>query len=411
MNFKGIVSLSLIGLKTNKTRGALTMLGIIIGIAAVIIIMSVGAGAQSLILDQVEKVGSNLIGIMPGNTSEEGPPAAAFGITVTTLKYEDGLAVAQDIPEIVATSSFARGIETISWQNQKTDATFVGTTASYIEVEDTEVASGHFFSQQDEKSISRVAVLGSQIAKDLFDEIDPLGQKIKIRRETFEVIGIMKERGSVAFESPDDQVFIPLRSAQKLLLGINYVNLIRAKVDNNKNVELAIAGIEQILRERHNIRNPNEDDFDVRNQAEALEILTTVTNALKYFLAAIAAISLIVGGIGIMNIMYVTVSERTREIGLRKAVGANKKNLLSQFLIEGIIITMFGGIIGIIVGALVSGSVALVANYLGYSWSFIVTPYSVIVAVTVATAIGLIFGYFPAKTAAKLDPISALRYE
>ncbi|MBU1130534.1 ABC transporter permease [Patescibacteria group bacterium] len=411
MNFKGIINLSLIGLKTNKTRSALTMLGIIIGIGAVIVIMSVGAGAQSLILDQVQKVGTNLIGIMPGAPSEEGPPATAFGITVTTLKYEDGLAVAREVPEISAAASFVRGIETVSWQNQKKDTTFVGTTASYIEVEDTEVELGHFFSEQEEKSVIRVAALGYQLAQELFGQADPIGQKVKIRRESFEVIGVMKERGSVGFESVDDQIFIPLKTAQKLLLGINHVSVIRAKVKDNENIDAIIPAVKQIIRDRHGIRNSSEDDFDVRNQAEALAMLTTITNALNYFLAAMAAISLIVGGIGIMNIMYVTVSERYQEIGLRKAVGAKKNNLLSQFLIEAIIVTLLGGIIGIIGGALVSGSVALGANYLGYNWAFIITPFSIIIAVSVAAAIGLIFGYFPARKAAKLDPITALRYE
>ncbi len=411
MNLRGIINISFIGLKTNKTRSALTMLGIIIGISAVIIIMSVGAGAQSLILSQIEKVGSNLLSVMPGNASDDGPPAAAFGITVTTLKYEDGLAIARQVPEVLAATSFVRGIETLSWQNQKLDTTFVGTTASYLDIEDTAVINGHFFSEQEEKGISRVAVLGFQAAKELFEDEDPIGHKIKIKRESFEVIGVMKERGTVAFESVDEHVFIPLKTAQKLLLGINHVSLIRAKIDNSQNMEIATEAINQVIRDRHSIKNPKEDDFEVRNQAEALEMLTMITDALKFFLAAIAAISLLVGGIGIMNIMYVSVTERTKEIGLRKAVGATKQNLLSQFLIEAIIITILGGITGILFGSIFSGAVAMVANYLGYSWNYVVTPSSVIVGFVVSCAIGLIFGYFPAKKAAKLDPIEALRHE
>jgi len=321
------------------------------------------------------------------------------------------LAIVKEIPGISAAVSFVRGIETVSWQNQKLDTTFVGTTASYLEVEDTEVEFGHFFSGQDDKGITKVAVLGSQVAQDLFGNVSPLGQKIRIRRETFEVIGIMKERGAVAFESVDDQVFIPLEAAQKLLLGINHVSLIRAKVDSKEDIEAIIPIVKQVIRDRHDIKNSSEDDFDVRNQAEALDMLTTVTNALNFFLAAIAAISLLVGGIGIMNIMYVSVSERYQEIGLRKALGAKKNNLLSQFLIEAIIITLIGGIIGILFGVFVSGSIALVANFLGYDWAFIITPFSVIISVSVAASIGLLFGYFPAKKASQLDPITALRYE
>ncbi|OGY93767.1 MAG: hypothetical protein A2260_02965 [Candidatus Komeilibacteria bacterium RIFOXYA2_FULL_45_9] len=411
MNFGSIIKLSLVGLKANKTRSVLTMLGIIIGISAVIIIMSVGAGAQSLILSQVEKVGSNLIGILSGASAEDGPPAAAFGITVTTLRYEDAVALARQVPEVAAAAAFVRGIETVSWQNQQLDTTFVGTMASYLDVEDTEVAMGHFFSESDEKGIARVAVLGSALALDLFGGQDPLGQKIKIRRESFEVIGVMKARGTVAFENVDDQMFIPLFSAQKLLLGINHVNFIRTKIGSQADMDLAILEVTELLRQRHNISNPVEDDFSVRNQAEALDMLTTITNALKFFLAAIAAISLLVGGIGIMNIMYIAVSERTREIGLRKAVGANRSYLLKQFLTEAIIITMTGGVIGIIFGALISLAVALGANYLGYNWELIITLPSVLVGFILSTAIGLIFGYFPAQKAAALDPIIALRYE
>ena len=205
--------------------------------------------------------------------------------------------------------------------------------------------------------------------------------------------------------------FLPLVSAQKLLLGINYVNLIRAKVINEASLDLAVEEVKQVLRDRHNIANPKEDDFSVRNQAEALDMLTTLTNGLKFFLAAVAAISLLVGGIGIMNIMYVSVSERTREIGLRKAVGATAGNLLNQFLAEAVIVTVLGGIVGILIGSLISALIALAANYLGYAWSFIVTPASIIVGFLVSFVIGVIFGYFPAHQAAKLNPIDALRYE
>lgn len=411
MNLLGIINLSLVSLRSNKSRSFLTMLGIIIGIASVIIIMSVGAGAQSLIFSQIEKVGSNLVGILPGAADDDGPPAAAFGIVVKTLTQQDAAAILKEVPEVVSIAAFVQGNETAVWQNQTIDATFMGTQASYTSVEDVVVEQGRFFTEAEERVIARVAVLGSVAAHDLFSDQNPLGQKIKIRRESFEVIGVFKERGTVAFQKPDEQIFLPLLSAQKLLLGINYVNLMRAKISNSAEVPAAIAGIKQVLRARHNIGNPANDDFDVRNQAEALKALTAITDGLKFFLAAIAAISLIVGGVGIMNIMYVAVKERTREIGLRKAVGALPKNILKQFLIEAALLTLLAGIIGVIGGGLVAGLVALVANYLGYSWKFEVSLFSIIISVAVASGIGLMFGYWPAKKAARLDPIEALRYE
>lgn len=411
MNLLNIFNISLKGLRTNKIRSFLTMLGIIIGIASVIIIMSVGAGAQGLILSQVEKVGSNLIGIMPGAADAKGPPAAAYGITVTTLKDEDGAAIAKQIPEVMDYSSYSQGIDTISWQNQKEDATFMGVSSSYINVENTEVIQGRFFSKEEQSAVGRVAVLGPKLADNLFSGEGPIGQRIKIRREIFEVIGILKERGSVAFSNPDNMAYIPISSAQKLLLGVHHVNLIRVKISPQADPVQVIEQMKEILRSRHDIKNVNEDDFDIRNQADAIELLTTLTNALKFFLAAIAAISLIVGGIGIMNIMYVVVTERTNEIGLRKAIGAKESNLLTQFLIEAMVITGLGGIIGIMFGVAFSALVAAIANYLGYSWKLVVTPFSILLGTSVSVIIGLFFGLFPARKAAKLDPIEALRYE
>ncbi|MFA6304806.1 MAG: ABC transporter permease [Patescibacteria group bacterium] len=411
MNLSSIIKLSFISLRSNKTRSFLTMLGIIIGISSVIIIMSVGAGAQSLIFSQIEKVGSNLVGIMPGAADKDGPPAIAYGITVTTLKTADAEAILKQVPEVLAVAAFVQGNETITWQNQKISATFLGTMASYTSVEDVTLVQGRFFSESEEKGVARVVVLGSKAAHDLFGDQDPLGQHLKIKRESFEVIGVIKERGSVGFQSPDSQVFLPISSGQKLLLGINYLHLIRAKIRSSEEVPQAIVGIKEVLRARHNIQKANNDDFDVRDQAEALAALSTITNALKFFLAAIAAISLLVGGVGIMNIMYVAVTERTREIGLRKAVGAQEGSILKQFLVEAMILTSLAGIIGVLLGAGVAGLVALVAGYLGYAWEFIVSPLSIAVSVAVSAGIGIIFGYFPAKRAAHLDPIEALRYE
>ena len=389
------------------------MFGMIIGISSVIIIMSIGASAQGLILNQIKSVGSNLVGILPGASSEDGPPASVMGITVTTLKYEDAQALAkkENVPHAVAVAAYVKGTATISWQNRSTDTNITGTTASYIDVEDVDVEYGRFFSSDEEKSISRVIIIGSQVASDLFDGADPIGETVKVKRESFKVIGVMKERGSVAFQNEDDQIFIPLKTTQKLLLGINHLGFIRAKIDDSKNLDQSVEDIEITLRRQHGIDNPADDDFSVRNVQQALDVLTQVTDALKFFLASIAAIALLVGGIGIMNIMLVSVNERIREIGLRKAVGAKRSSITRQFLIETIIIALGGGLIGVLLGALISGLVALVANYLGYKWDFIITINSIFLASGVSILIGLVFGLYPAQKAAKLDPIEALRYE
>ena len=389
------------------------MLGMIIGISSVIIIMAVGASAQGLILNQIKSVGSNLIGILPGASDENGPPASVFGITVTTLKYDDILALekSDNAPHVVAAAAYVKGTGSVSWENRSVDTNFTGTTANYIEVEDAEVTNGRFFTEEEDRSLARVVVLGSQVAKDLFDNTDPIGQDVKVKREQFKVIGVMKERGSAAFQNEDDQIFIPLVTAQKIILGIDNLGFARAKVDDSKNLDESIADIKATLRERHGITDPSQDDFSVRSMQQALDVFTGVTNALKFFLAAIAAIALLVGGIGIMNIMLVSVNERIREIGLRKAVGAKNGNIRNQFIIETVVIAFGGGLIGVIFGVLISGLVALVARYLGYKWDFIVAPDSVILACGVSIVIGLVFGIYPAIKAAKLDPIEALRYE
>jgi putative ABC transport system permease protein len=410
------VKTSVTALLANKARSFLTMLGIIIGVSAVIIIMAVGAGAQGLILGQVKSLGTNLIGVIPGGSEEEGPPAAMMGIVITTLTYEDALALKEkkNVPNIVEVVAYSKGVGTVSWRASTYDTNLSGSTVGFLEVEDGEVDEGRFFTKDEETNLSRVAVLGATVKEELFGESEAIGQKIKIKKHTFEVIGVMKERGTVAFQDYDDQVFIPIKTMQKLISGVNHLGLLRAKVDHEENFDRAIEDVKITLRERHDITDQSgkSDDFTVRSAAQALDMITTVTNALKYFLAAMAALSLIVGGIGIMNIMLVSVTERTREIGLRKAIGARNSNILTQFLMEAITVTLLGGIAGIIGGSLISFLIATGAKFLGYSdWEFVVTIFSIVLAVGISMLIGIIFGLFPALKASKLEPVEALRYE
>lgn len=391
------------------------MLGIIIGVSAVIIIISIGAGAQSLILSQVKSLGANLVGILPGGSEEDGPPASAMGIVITTLTYEDAMAINKkiNVPNVVNVVAYTKGVGSATWKNNSYDTNLSGCTSGYPEVEESEVEEGRFFTEEEEKNLARVAVLGSAVKKELFGESEAVGQKIKVKKQSLEVIGVMKEKGTVALQDYDDQIFIPIMTMQKLIEGVNHLGLIRAKIDYEDNTDRAIEDIKAILRDRHDIADQSgkNDDFSVRSAAQALDMIGTVTDALKYFLAAMAALSLVVGGIGIMNIMLVSVTERTREIGLRKAIGANNFNITIQFLMEAVITTTLGGLIGIIAGFILSYLITLIIRFLGYDWAFSVSLFSIIISLAVASFVGLIFGIYPARKAARLEPVEALRYE
>ncbi len=412
---KQCTTTSVKALLANKARSFLTMVGIIIGVGAVIIIMAVGSGAQSLILAQVKSLGTNLVGVLPGKSDDSGPPATAMGIVITTLNYSDlqALRNKSNVPNLVEAVGYVKGVATVVWRSESYDTNLSGCTVGYMDVEGGEVSEGRFFTADEETNLSKVAVLGSTVKKELFGGSQAVGQRIKIKNHTFEVIGVMAERGTVAMQDYDDQVFLPLRTMQKLISGIDYLSMIRAKIDNEKDVDVALNDIKMTLRDRHDISDQSgaSDDFTVRSAAQALDMITTVTDALKYFLAAMAALSLIVGGIGIMNIMLVSVSERTREIGLRKAIGASSANIMSQFLMEAVTVTLLGGLIGIIGGSIISYLIAVGAHLLGYEWAFIVSPLSILLAVSVSMAVGLVFGLYPARKASQLDPIEALRYE
>jgi len=410
MYFFKTVKNSLENLALQKSRSLLTMLGIIIGVAAVISIMAVGASAQDLLLAQVRAMGSNLVGVLPGASDEMGPPASVFGIEITTLKYEDALAI-QELPRVVAVSPYVKGRATMSYFNQSKDFDYLGVGADYLNVEDADLELGRFFRQEEVDSLARVAILGSKVKEELFGQSDSLNKRIKVGQVSFKVIGAMEQRGVVTFQNQDEQIFIPVKTAQKLLLGVDHLGFIRAKIDEDKNLDLAITQIKNTLRFRHHIKDPSKDDFSVRSTAQALDLLGVVTQALSTFLAAVAAISLLVGGIGIMNIMFVVVNERTREVGLRKSLGAKRKDILVQFLIESATMTLIGGIIGIILGIIIALVVTIGVNYFGYDWRFIVTPFSIFVSTFMAIGVGLVFGLWPANRASKLNPIQALRYE
>ena len=410
-------------LLARKGRSLLTILGIIIGVSGVIVIISLGSGAQSLILGQVTKLGSNLLSIQPGKTNEKGPPAQVFGIVITTLVNGDAEALRDggQVPHAAAVNALVRGSVTVVWQNKVVDTTVVGSDYAYPHVVHVDMAKGQFFDKQQEQGSVSVVVLGSSVAEQLFSfsGVDPIGQVIKVRSSAqkeaggvpLRVIGVVSPVGASFFQDQDDQIFIPLSIAQQQILGINYLQAINVKVDSVNNIQQTIDDITRVLKQRHKIQKDIDVDFSVRNIADAISILSTITDALRLFLTSMAAIALVVGGIGILNIMMATVAERTREIGLRKAVGATKKTIMSQFLIEAGVLTFFGGIIGIIFGIIVSFLVTLLMRYLGYDWAFVISIKSILLAVSVSILTGVIFGLYPALKASRLDPIDALRYE
>jgi len=409
------IKISYKNLMVAKFRSFLTILGIVIGVASVIIIMAIGQSAQVLILDQVSGIGSNLIGVLPGASDEKGPPAAALGIKVTTLKYGDleALRNNKNVPELLDVAGYVMGTEQSIYNGTSLVTSFTGTTASYINVENSEIAEGRFFSKDEESNMSRVAVVGKNIVKDLFENENPIGKTFRMKDQNLMVIGVFKEKGSGGFgtSSVDDSVFVPLLTAQRLFMGIDYIAFIRAKAKSADLIPYAIANVKMTLRERHGIDNPTEDDFSVRDQAQAVEMIKKITNVLKYFLLSIGTISLIVGGVGIMNTMLIVVNQRIREVGLRKAVGAKNRDILLQFLIESSAISFFGGIVGIIMGIIVSFIAALIMQALQYAWPFMISWQSIVVAALVSIGIGIAFGMYPARKASQVSPMEALRYE
>ncbi len=415
MRINDLVRSSRSTLKHGKTRSLLTMLGIVIGISSVIVLMSIGASAQDYILGQVQGLGSNLIIVIPGGSGNGRfqSPAQAQGIVVTSLVPQDAKNLAQD-PSVAAVTAEARGQATASFGDNSEITTFDGVPANFFSVRNFVVANGYPFTQDDVDSYNHVAVIGSHLAKVLFGPAsDPVGQYINVKNIQFRVVGVLAPKGTGAFGiNQDDLVLVPITVAQTQMLGITYYNDIMVQANSNYNISFAEQRVRTILEQDHGITDPNKDDFTIETQQDVLSLLGNITSILTLFLAAIASISLIVGGIGIMNIMLVSVIERTREIGLRKSVGATDADILQQFLVEAVMLTFVGGVIGIALGALVVGAAWLVINNVaGIAWTFAFPPSAIVLAVAVSSVTGIAFGLYPARQAAKKSPVEALRYE
>lgn len=412
-NLKNL-KIALKSLRRDKTRTMLTVLGIVIGIAAVITVMSAGNGLKSYVTDQINSFGTDTIEIeikVP-NTSKNSSSNAtgiAQGVQITTLTEGDVEAI-KKVPNVTNDYGFIMGQDVVSYGAEHKQTLLWGSNASFIDIDASTVGAGRFFTDEEDKSLAQVVVLGTTVKEKLFGDADPINQMIKIGNSKFRVIGVMSKRGAIAFFDMDNLIYMPLRTLQKKIMGVDHLTAIFLKVADKTISDQTADDITALLRERHDITDPKKDDFGVTTMAEALSIYDTIFGAIGLLLSAIAGISLVVGGVGIMNIMYVSVTERTYEIGLRKAVGATQKSILWQFLWEAILITLLGALIGFILGTALSFLISLAAASQGISWAFSVSLMSLLLAGGVSLLIGLVFGVFPALTASKLDPVTALRY-
>jgi ABC-type antimicrobial peptide transport system permease subunit len=408
------------GLLMNPVRTGLTTLGIVIGIATVIIVLSAGEGFRSFINAQVDAFGTNTISVQTkvppttktrnGGFDGSGGNAASQAVTITTLKNRD----VEDI-KLIPYIDHAYGAvitqKVTSYQGVSKNAFIFGADPERFLVDKGVLSSGRPYTDSENNGAAQVAILGHDIAQDFFADQDPIGKFIRVGEYNFLVIGVYERRGSFGFSNDDQQVFVPLNTAQKKLAGIDYLFFILAQVKDQNFAEAAAEDMRSVLRRNHAISDPVKDDFEVQTQAQGLETFNTVLAGITFLLIAVAAISLLVGGVGIMNIMYVVVTERISEIGLKKALGAKPFDILMEFLIESTLLTVFGGGVGILIGAGISYFVSVLAQSFGFAWVFAVPVYGIVLAVGVAGAIGLLFGVLPARRASLLDPVEALRYE
>ncbi len=409
MNPLAILNIALSALRVNKMRSALTMLGIIIGVAAVIIMIAVGRGAQARVQQQIQSLGSNIVMIMNGSQMSGG--ARGGSGSQQSLTEDDVLALNREIDEVQAAAPTVRGAGQVVSGNNNWSTTFYGTTPDYLEVREWPLLAGRSFEPSEMSSAGKVALIGQTVATNLFGDESPIDQVIRVRKVPLTVVGVLGKKGqNMMGQDQDDVILMPISTARNRVLGspgkVRNVSSVMVKVRDNADMDGAIENMRELLRQRHRLQAGQDDDFFIRNLSEILQAQEAASKVMALLLAAVASVSLLVGGIGIMNIMLVSVTERTREIGLRMAVGACRKNILQQFLVEAVTLSLIGGLLGIAIGV---GGQALIARFAG--WPTVLSLDAMLLATGFATLIGIFFGYYPARKAASLSPIDALRYE
>jgi len=408
MNTIATIKIAVNALSINKMRSGLTMLGIIIGVAAVIAMLSVGSGARTQISKEISSLGSNLLMVWPG-TATSGGLRVGFG-TMPTLTSDDARAMAQEAPDVAFVAPVLNGTAQVVYGNQNWSTIITGTTPDFFELREWPLESGRAFIQRDVDGATKVALLGQTVVENLFGHEDPLGKVIRIKKIPFKVVGVLARKGqSPIGQDQDDSIYIPLTTAQKRLFGTTFPGMVRmiiAKAKTQEAIQNAEKQITELLRQRHHIMPGREDDFSVRNLTEMLATAEQAAKIMSILLGSIASVSLIVGGIGIMNIMLVSVTERTREIGIRMAVGAKPKDMLMQFLVEAVVLAIIGGSAGIIVGAIGSWLISYFAG-----WEVSISLFAIMLAFGFSAFVGIFFGFYPARKASQLAPVECLRYE
>lgn len=405
MNLRESIEVAIEGLAANKMRAALTMLGVIIGVGAVIAMLAIAQGAKEQTMQRINSLGTNVLMIMSGQ-SRQGAVVGGFG-TMQTLTLEDCDAIPKKCPSVTKAVPEVRQNMQVKYRNQNTNTTIFGTSQDYPAVRNYSVQEGRFFSDREVRSSRKVAVIGLTTAENLFGKASPVGKAISIKGNRFKVVGLMTPKGALGgFGDPDDQIFIPVTTAMRRMFGVQNVRSISAQSRSMALMDQASSEIESVLRRRHKLAEGQDDDFIIRNQAEFMEMAAETSRVFTLLLAGIASVSLLVGGIGIMNIMLVSVTERTREIGIRKALGARRHDILMQFLIESLVLSLFGGIAGVIVGLAGSWLVGILSG-----WNVSVSARSMLLSFSFAAMVGIFFGLYPARQASNLNPIDALRYE